>query len=118
MYNIKYKRVHLNVHLCVFKIQNWSFVTYFAITHGDGPGCSRPSASTSSGDCKRENVTMDERKQIVSKVLKLGQSDGDRMEFPHGTIKSVATEFHVHPKTIRRVWARAQSNYNDPTVRQ
>ena len=65
-----------------------------------------------------KNVTMDERKQIVSKVLKLGQSDGDRMEFPHGTIKSVATEFHVHPKTLRRVWARAKSNYNDPTVRQ
>ena len=65
-----------------------------------------------------KNVTMDERKQIVSKVLKLGQSDGDRMEFPHRTIKSVATEFHVHPKTLRRVWARAQSNYNDPTVRQ
>ena len=65
-----------------------------------------------------KNVKMDERKQIVSKVLKLGQSDGDRMEFPHGTIKSVATEFHVHPKTLGRVWACAQSNYNDPTVRQ
>ena len=61
-----------------------------------------------------KNVTMDERKQIVSKVLKLGQSDGDRMEFRRGTIKSVATEFHVHPRTLRRVWACAQSNYNDP----
>jgi hypothetical protein len=40
-----------------------------------------------------KNVTSDERKQIVSKVLKLGQSDGGRMEFPHGTIKSVATNF-------------------------
>ena len=66
-----------------------------------------------------KNVTMDERKQIVSKVLKLGQSDGDRMEFPHGTIKAVAAEFHVHSRTLsRRVWARAQSNYSDPTVRQ
>jgi hypothetical protein len=39
------------------------------------------------------NDMSDERKQIVSKVIKLGQSDGDRMEFPHGTIKSVATNF-------------------------
>jgi hypothetical protein len=65
-----------------------------------------------------KNVTSDGRKQIVSKVFKLGQSDGDRMEFHHGTIKSDATKFHVHPRTLRRVWARAQSNYNDPTVRQ
>jgi hypothetical protein len=63
-----------------------------------------------------KNVTSNERKQIDSKVLKLGQSVGHRMEFPHGTIKSVGT--HVHPRTLRRVWARAQSNYNDHTVKQ
>ena len=51
-------------------------------------------------------------------MLKLGQSDGDRMEFPHGTINAVAEKFHVHPRTLRRVWARAQSNYNNPMVRQ
>jgi hypothetical protein len=66
----------------------------------------------------KKNVTSHERKQIVSKLLTLGQSDGDRMKFPHGTMKAVAAKFHVHPRTLKRVWARAQSNYINPTVRQ
>jgi hypothetical protein len=67
----------------------------------------------------KKNVTSDERKQIVSKLLTLlGQSDGDRMKFHHGTMKAVAAKFHVHPRTLKRVWARAQSNYINPTVRQ
>ena len=66
----------------------------------------------------KKNVTSDERKQIVPKMLTLGQSDGDRMKFPHGTMKAVAAEFHVHPRTLKRVWARAQSNYINPMVRQ
>jgi hypothetical protein len=30
----------------------------------------------------------------------------------------LAAKFHVHPRTLKRVWARAQSNYINPTVGQ
>ena len=42
----------------------------------------------------------------------------NRLKFPyHGTIKAIAAEFHVHPRTLsRRVWVRAQSKYNNTMI--
>jgi hypothetical protein len=69
------------------------------------------------GRMNRE-LTSDERKQIVSRLLTEAQNGGELGKFPRGTITAVAADFHVSSKTLRRVWARAQENYADPTVRQ
>jgi len=69
------------------------------------------------GRMKRE-LTSDERKQIVSRLLTEAQQGGDVGKFPRGTITAVAADFHVCRKTITNIWTRAQENYADPTVRQ
>jgi hypothetical protein len=67
---------------------------------------------------RNRNLTGDERRQLISRLLTVGQSDAQGIKFPRGTITAVAAEFHVSTDTLRRVWARAQANYADPTVRQ
>ena len=62
-------------------------------------------------------LTSDERKQIVPRLLTLAQHGGKVGQFPRGTITTVAADFHVPDKTLRRVWTRAQENYADPTMR-
>ena len=69
------------------------------------------------GRMKRE-LTSDERKQIVSRLLTEAQQGGDVGKFPRGTITAVAADFHVCRKTITNIWTRAQENYADPTLRQ
>ncbi len=66
---------------------------------------------------KRE-LTTDERKHIVSRLLTEDQQGGDVGKFPRGIITAVAADFHVCSKTITNIWTRAQENYDDPTVRQ
>jgi hypothetical protein len=65
-----------------------------------------------------KDLTGDERKQMVSRMLSLARHGDDGVKFPRGTITAIASEFHVCTQTLRRVWARARENYSDPTVRQ
>lgn len=65
-----------------------------------------------------KDLTSDERKQMVSRMLTLARHGDHGVKFPRGTITAVAAEFHVCTQTLRRVWARARENNLDPTVRQ
>ncbi len=46
------------------------------------------------------------------------QERGVEGKFLRGTLKLVAGKFHVCPRTITRVWARAGQNYENPLIRQ
>jgi hypothetical protein len=46
------------------------------------------------------------------------QERGVDGKFLRETLKLVAGEFHVCPRTITRVWARACQNYENPLIRQ
>ena len=65
-----------------------------------------------------KDLTGNERKQMVSRMLSLARHGDHGVKFPRGTITAVAAEFHVCTQTLRRVWARARENNSDPTVRQ
>jgi hypothetical protein len=63
-------------------------------------------------------LTREQRQQIVSRLLWELNENGNDGKFARGTIPAVAAEFHMCPKTIRRIWARAVQNFEDPDVRQ
>ena len=46
------------------------------------------------------------------------QERGVDGKFLRGTLKLVAGEFHVCPRTITRVWARTRQNYENSLIRQ
>ena len=66
----------------------------------------------------KKELTREQRQQIVSRLLWELNEKGNDGKFARGTIPAVAAEFHVCPKTIRRIWARAVQNFEDPDVRQ
>ena len=118
MYNIKYRRVNLNAHFQVFRSWKLALLTHKAISKRHGRGPPKPPASTSSAEGINKDLTCDERKQMVSRMLTLARHGDHGVKFPRGTITAVAAEFHVCTQTLRRVWARARENNLDPTVRQ
>ena len=63
------------------------------------------------------DLTESERKQIVSALL-FESKDGDLLgKLRHGALTEIARTFHVHPRTIKRIWERACQNYQNPEVR-
>ena len=67
---------------------------------------------------QRRELTDSQRDRIVSCLLWELQSHGQNGRFARGTVTVVANEFYVCSKTIRRVWARALENFQNPEVRQ
>ena len=66
----------------------------------------------------RRELTDSQRDRIVSRLLWELQSHGQNGRFARGTVTVVANEFYVCSKTIRRVWARALENFQNPEVWQ
>ena len=64
---------------------------------------------------KRE-LTGEERQQIVSRLLFEMQNLSVDGKFLRGTLTVVAGKFHVTRRTISRVWARAQENFQNPDI--
>jgi hypothetical protein len=83
----------------------------------DPPDPEPPLTPVPNKNTKRE-LTCIERQQIVSRLMFELQERGVDGKFLRGTLKLVAGEFHVCPRTITRVWARACQNYENPLIRQ
>jgi hypothetical protein len=66
----------------------------------------------------KKELTGDQRKRIVSRLLWELQENSVDGKFARGILTAVGHEFHVCNKTIRRVWARAIQNFGDPDIRQ
>ena len=67
---------------------------------------------------KGKELTAQQRRDVVARLLWELKDNGPNAKFPKGVLTAVAEEFHVTHFTIRRVWARALQNFNDPTINQ
>jgi hypothetical protein len=81
----------------------------------DRPATGEP-APAERKEKRKTELTSDDRKRIVSTLL-LSVQDGNPKKLRRGVLSAVAESYHVNPQTIRRVWARALQNYEDPDVR-
>jgi hypothetical protein len=66
----------------------------------------------------KKELTGKAREQIVSRLLFELKENGVDGKFLRGTQSAVALDFHVSQRTIRRVWARALQNFENPNIRQ
>ena len=66
---------------------------------------------------KRE-LTGKERQQIGSRLLFEMQHSGTDGKFLRGTLTVIAGKFNVTRRTISRIWARAQEQFQNPDIRQ
>lgn len=67
---------------------------------------------------RKPDLTEDQRKQVVSALLDGAVWDADGKPIPRrGKFKTIAHDFNVCAKTIRRVWERAWSNYLNEGVK-
>ena len=65
---------------------------------------------------RKRELTSDDRRRIVS-TLVLSVQEGNPKKLRRGVLSAVAESYQVNPQTIRRVWARAIQNFEDPHVR-
>ncbi len=66
----------------------------------------------------KKELTRDTRQRIVSRLLSELKDHGEEGRFARRTIPFVAQDFHVCKRTIRRVWACALENFENPDIRQ
>ena len=83
----------------------------------DPPDPELPVSPVQQKKTKRE-LTGEERQQIVSRLLFEMQNSSIDGKFLRGTLMAVAGKFHVNRRTICRIWARAQENFENPDLRQ
>ena len=62
----------------------------------------------------KRKLTGKERQQIVSRSLFEMQNSSVDGKFLRGKLTVVAGDFHETRRTINRVWARAQENFQNP----
>ena len=94
-----------------------SLVSRHLLATMDPPDPEPPLTPVPNKKTKKE-LTLHERQQIVSRLLFELQVRGVDGKFSRGTLKLVAGDYHVCPRTIRRVWERARQNFENPEVRQ
>ena len=66
---------------------------------------------------QRREVTALETRQVICELLRALKDPNDVNNLRRGALTDIARRFHVHPRTISRVWARAIENYENPLVR-
>jgi hypothetical protein len=66
---------------------------------------------------ERRELTPLETRQVVCELLRSLKDPNDVKKLRRGALTDIAKMFHVHPRTISRVWARAIQNYENPHVR-
>ena len=65
----------------------------------------------------KKELSSEKQKEIVS-VLRWELKDATvKGKFLTGVLSTVANSFHVHASTIRRIWFRTLSNFQDPDIR-
>ena len=67
---------------------------------------------------KGKELNGQQRQDAVARLLWECKDTNKKAKFPKGVLTAVAQEFHVTHDTIRRVWARALLNFNDPAINQ
>ena len=67
---------------------------------------------------KGKDLTVRQRRDVLSRLLWEVKDHGPTMKFPRGVLTTVASEFRVSHNTIRRVWKCAVENLNDLDVKQ
>ena len=67
---------------------------------------------------KGKDLTVRQRQDIVSHLLREVKDHGPTMKFPRGVVTAVALEFCVSHDTIRRIWKRTVENFNDLDVKK
>ncbi len=75
-----------------------------------------PQAPPPKGQQRRE-LTALETQRIISFLLCEVQDQQEMAKLNHGAYTTVARQFHVHPQTIRTLWARARANFANPDIR-
>jgi hypothetical protein len=65
----------------------------------------------------RRELTALQTRQIVCELLRSVEDPNDVTKLRRGAITDLAKRFHVHRRTISRVWARAVENFENPHVR-
>ena len=115
MYNIKCLRFDLNVQNRVFRLEFSAHFFFKEVTRDHEPPDPDPQPRPLAIQRTKKEVT---RKQIVSRLLWELQENSVDGKFARGALTAVGHEFHVCNKTIRRVWARALQNFQDPNIRQ
>jgi hypothetical protein len=65
----------------------------------------------------RRELTALQTRQVVCELLRSVEDPNDVTKLRRGAITDLARRFHVHRRTISRVWARAVENYENPHVR-
>jgi len=66
---------------------------------------------------ERRELTALETRQVVCELLRSLKDPNDLNKLRRGALTDIAKMFHVHPRTISRVWARAIENYENPHVK-
>lgn len=66
---------------------------------------------------QRRELTALETRQVICDLLRALKDPNDVKSLRRGALTDIARRFHVHPRTISRVWARAIENYENPHVR-
>ena len=66
---------------------------------------------------ERRELTALETRQVVCELLRSLKDPNDLNKLRRGALTDIAKMFHVHPRTISRVWARAIENYENPRIK-
>ena len=65
------------------------------------------------GRARRELIALETRRAIGELLLRV-KDQADLSKLEKGALTDVAKLFHVHPRTIKRLWTRALQNKQDP----
>jgi hypothetical protein len=68
-------------------------------------------------EMKKRNLTSEERRAIVSRLILSIKPDDPDLKLGRGVITATANSYHVSRITIRKVWQRALANYRNPNIR-
>jgi hypothetical protein len=62
----------------------------------------------------KPELMSDQRTQVVSQLLLLVKDGSQPPKLKRGALTSLANNFDVKPKTVRKMWVSARQNYEDP----
>ena len=65
---------------------------------------------------KGKELSAQQRQDVVNRLLLELKGNRENTKFSKGVLAAVAADFGVANVTIRRIWARALSNFKDPTI--
>ena len=97
----------------VQKIESAVFLRDSLVTM-DAPA-PNPTVEPSPLAIKKQNLTSEGRRTIITTLLLAVRPDNPEMKLPYGAIKSCA-DTHVTCRTIKRICERALANHRNPNI--